>query len=362
MNDPLVRSGSEYPTSPQAEPTARQVMRLNRTLWIAIAITLTLLALAWAGSTLIVIFAGILLGTVLHGLSAWLGRRTGIPVVWCLMGVCAAIVIVLGLSGWWVGPRVVDQLAQLGQQLRTSWESVTQRLQDDGILSAISANLTMDKVAEQLQAVLGGLMNVASTMLGLIGSIVVIVFIGLYTAAAPGAYTAGPIWIMPASRRAQMREVLRAVAATLQWWFLARLMSMTVVGVLTGVGLWLIGMPLFIALGILAGVFSFVPYLGPIAAAIPAVVIGLAQGPTMAFYVVLLYLGIQTLESYLITPQIVQRAINVPAAGVLVMQLLFGVFFGVIGIAFASPISATILTIVKKTVHRPDLGSDHSRS
>lgn len=104
------------------------------------------------------------------------------------------------------------------------------------------------------------------------------------------------------------------------------------------------------------------PYLGPIAAAIPAVLIGLAQSPTMALYVVLVYIGIQTLESYLITPQFVQRAINVPAAGVLMVQLLFGVFFGILGVAFASPISATILTIVKETVDRPDLGSEDRRS
>jgi predicted PurR-regulated permease PerM len=236
------------------------------------------------------------------------------------------------------------------------------RLEGSGILSNLGANLTLDKIAAQLQPVLGGLMSVASTTLAVVGGVIVIVFIGLYSAAAPGAYTAGPIWIAPPDRRDKVRELFSAVAATLQWWFLARVMSMAVVGVLTGVGLWLIGMPLFVTLGILSAIFSFVPYLGPIAAAIPAVLIGLAQSPTMALYVVLLYIGVQTLESYLITPQIVQRAINLPAAGVLVMQLLFGVFFGVLGVAFASPVSATILTIIEKTVRRPDLGSEHSRS
>lgn len=205
-------------------------------------------------------------------------------------------------------------------------------------------------------------MNMASTALAVIGGVIVIVFIALYSAAAPDAYTAGPIWIVPADRRAKVRELFHEIATTLQWWFLARLMSMAVVGVLTAVGLWLIGMPLFIALGILSAVFSFVPYLGPIASAVPAILIGLAQSPTMALYVMLLYVGVQTVESYLVTPQFVQRAINLPAAGVLMMQLLFGVFFGILGVAFASPISATVLTIVKNTVHRPDLGSEHSRS
>jgi predicted PurR-regulated permease PerM len=361
MDDPVVRNGSRYPAEPREAQTARQVARLNRTLWIAIAITLTLLLLAWAGATMIVIFAGLLLGTVLHGLSQWLGRRTGIPTTWSLAIICVAAVVVIGLMAWWIGPHVADQLAQLGQQLRSSWDSVMQRLEGSGILSNITANLTLDKIAAQLQPVLGGLMNMASTALAIIGGVIVIMFIGLYSAATPGAYTAGPIWIAHPDRRDKVRELFHAIPATLQWWFLARVMSMAAVGVLTGLGLWLISMPLFIALGFLSAIFSFVPYLGPVAAAIPAILIGLAQSPTMALYVVLLYIGIQTLESYLITPQIMQRAINLPAAGILIMQLLFGVFFGILGVAFASPISATILTIVEKTVRRPDLGSEHSR-
>ena len=102
-------------------------------------------------------------------------------------------------------------------------------------------------------------MSVASASLAFIGGVIVIVFIGLYSAATPGAYIAGLLWIVPADRRALARELFGAIAATLQRWFLARIMSMTVVGVLTGVGLWLIGMPLFIALGILAAIFYFVP-------------------------------------------------------------------------------------------------------
>jgi hypothetical protein len=81
MSDPDARNGSGYPAEPREAQTARQVARLNRTLWIAIAITLTLLLLAWAGSTMIVIFAGLLLGTAMttptSGVtSATVGSRT----------------------------------------------------------------------------------------------------------------------------------------------------------------------------------------------------------------------------------------------------------------------------------------------
>lgn len=356
MND--VSDGSKDDgAAPQQAMVAAQLARLDRTLRVAIGIALAILVLAWAGQTIILIFAGLLFGTVLHGLSEWLGQKTGIPHVWSLTIVCVAIAAVVGLAGWWVGPHVIDQLGQLGEELRSSWDSVLERLRRGDLLGGLTEELTLGKVASQIHSVLGGLMNMASTLLAILGGIVVIVFISIYTAASPQAYTAGPIAIIPPERRTQVRELFGAIAATLQWWFLARVMSMTIVGVLTGLGLWLIGMPLFIALGVLAAGFSFVPYLGPVASAVPAILIGFAHSPTMALYVVLLYIAVQTAESYLITPQLMQRAIHLPAAAVLMMQLLFGVFFGILGVAFASPISATILAVLKKTVRRPDTAS-----
>lgn len=78
----------------------------------------------------------------------------------------------------------------------------------------------------------------------------------------------------------------------------------------------------------------------------------------MGLYVLLLYVAIQMAESYVITPQFVQRAVNMPPAAVLVVQLLFGVFFGIIGVAFASPISAAILTVIKTVVPAEAQGPD----
>lgn len=333
--------------------TSRHLRRLNVTLWAAIAITLALLLLSWAGPTIILIFAGTLVGTVLHGLGDWLSRRTTLPYPWSLAIICAGIIVVIGLAVWWIGPHVADQLAQLSDQLRSSWDSVRQRLEHSS-LSNVMSGLTPASIADEFGAAAGGLMNAAGAALSVIGGLVVVVFIGLYTAIAPDAYAAGLLWIVPPPRRDQVHDLLGAVAATLKWWFFARVMSMTTVGVLTAMGLWLIGMPLYIALGIVAALCSFVPYLGPIVSAVPAVLIGLAQSPTMGLYVLVLYVAIQTAESYVITPQFLQRAINMPPAAVLIVQLLFGVFFGIIGVAFASPISAAILTVIKKIAPRSE--------
>lgn len=338
-----------------SEPQTAQLLRLNRTLWIAIAIALAVIVLARAGSTLIVIFAGVLLGTVLHGVSEQMSRRLPLGYAASLAVVCIAVIVALGLTAWWLGPHIADQISQLSEELRSSWERLLERLRNSSMLHGFVENLSWQELASRMGSVAGGLMSVANAIFAALGGMIVILFIGIYAAAEPRAYTAGAIWLMPSGRREQTRRVLTAIASTLQWWFIARLMSMAVVGLLTGLGLWLIGMPLFVALGLLSALLCFVPYLGPILSSIPAILIGLAQSPTMGVWVVALYLGVQTVESYLITPQFVQRAISVPAAAILVVQLLFGVFFGILGVAFASPISATILTIVKMTVSRPAL-------
>lgn len=357
MSDSSAGMRNGRPPSVAASEIARHLRRLNLTLWVTMGLTLALLLLSWAGATVILIFAGILAGTVLHGMADRLGRRTGLSSAWSLAIICAGIVVVIALAGWWIGPHVADQLTQLGDQLRAAWDDVRQRLEQSPLSSFISG-LTPASIADQVGTAAGGLMNAASMALSVIGGLIVVAFIGLYTAVAPGGYTAGLRSIAPPERRGQVNDLLGAVAATLRWWFLARVMSMTTVGVLTGVGLWLIGMPLYIALGIVAAVCSFVPYLGPIVSAVPAVLIGIAQSPTMGLYVLLLYVAIQMAESYVITPQFVQRAVNMPPAAVLVVQLLFGVFFGIIGVAFASPISAAILTVIKTVVPAEAQGPD----
>lgn len=360
MSDTIAGDGTGRRTCAGGDSkSCRHLRRIDVALWFAIGITLALLLLFWAGRTIILIFAGVLAGTVLHGLADRLSRRTPLPATWSLAVICAGIVVLIGLAAWWLGPHVADQLAQLGEQLRSSWDSVRQRIEHSP-MSSIMSGMTPASLADQIGTAAGGLMNAAGMALSVVGGLIVVAFIGLYTAAAPRQYTAGLLWIVPPERTHQVHDLLGAVAATLRWWFLARVMSMATVGALTGAGLWLIGMPLSIALGIVAAVCSFVPYLGPIVSAVPAIVIGLAQSPSMGLYVLLLYVAIQMAESYLITPQFVQRAIDMPPAAVLIVQLLFGVFFGIIGVAFASPISAAILTVIKTVA--PDERSPEGRA
>jgi predicted PurR-regulated permease PerM len=122
---------------------------------------------------------------------------------------------------------------------------------------------------------------------------------------------------------------------------------MSLVGILTALGLWLLGVPLALILGLIAALLEFVPYIGTILSAVPAILLALLQGPMQALWVVLLYFVIQSIESYLLTPLVQQRVVSLPPALVLAAQVLMGVLFGAWGIILATPLTAALLVLVQ---------------
>ncbi|MGD8590575.1 MAG: AI-2E family transporter, partial [Chromatiales bacterium] len=143
----------------------------------------------------------------------------------------------------------------------------------------------------------------------------------------------------------------------LRWWLIGRITSMTVVGILTGIGLWFIDMPLVLALSFTAAILSFIPLIGPILSAIPAVLLGLVEDPLKALNVLLVYTSVQFLEGNFITPLIQKRAIALPPAMLLTAQLLMGVLFGFFGVLLATPLAVTVIVVVQLLYVQDLLGS-----
>lgn len=153
---------------------------------------------------------------------------------------------------------------------------------------------------------------------------------------------------MPASQRRRTAATLHALDHALRGWLTGTLVCMLIVGTATGVGLWLIGVPLAVALGLLAFMLEFIPYLGPILAAVPGVLMATSLGTTQALYALALYLGIQAVESYLLAPLVYQRAVHVPPALLISAQVIFGTLLGVLGVVFATPLTVCGMVLVQK--------------
>jgi predicted PurR-regulated permease PerM len=153
--------------------------------------------------------------------------------------------------------------------------------------------------------------------------------------------------LLPPARRSRAHELLSAIGHTLRWWLFGRAVGMTIVGIATTTGLWLLDVPLALVLGLIAAALDFVPYVGPILAAAPGILVALSGGMSHAIYVALLYLAIQLLEGYVLTPLIEQRSVRLPPALTIGAQVLLGVLVGALGVLFATPLTAALVVLIK---------------
>jgi predicted PurR-regulated permease PerM len=195
--------------------------------------------------------------------------------------------------------------------------------------------------------------NVAS---GLLGSVVVVVFIGLFTAISPETYRAGVLSLIPHERRDRVGEVLDEMAAALRWWLVGQLAAVVLIALTTWAGLWLIGMPGALLLGLQAGLVNFIPYLGPVIGAVPILLAAMAQGTDMVLWALGVHLVIQTVEGYVLTPMIQARAVDVSPVLTLGAVMVFGALFGALGIALATPLVAALQVAVVRLYVEDRLG------
>lgn len=189
--------------------------------------------------------------------------------------------------------------------------------------------------------------------LGRIGLVVILAF---YMAYDGRRYVRGLLMLFPPERREVGSDLVRALGTALPLWLLGRLSSMAVVALLTAPGLMLLGIPLALVLALIAGLFSFVPVLGPIASVLPAVLITLDAAPNKILWVLLLYGAVQVLESWFITPRIQDRMADVPPVLLLSAQFVLSALVGVVGVMFSTPLVLAALIVVQVVYLRKGLG------
>lgn len=346
------------PTSP---PKQRHLMRRFA---LVDGMTVLFLALAagiyYAADALLLVFACILFAILLYELSARLGRRLHINRKLALAIVVGLLLLVIGLGGWAMAPQISEQSNQLAQQLPASAQRLQQMVEQHPLLQRLAKDLPQPK---ELMQYLGKMVPNAGLffggVLGAIGNVAIILFVGIYFAISPQRYKDGFIRLVPPSKRARAGQVLDEIGATLARWLLGTSCSMLIAGIATAIGLTLLGVPLGLILGIIAGLLDFIPYLGPIMAGVPAVLIALSVDPQLALYTVALFAGIQLVQGYIVQPLIDSWAVEIAPALIIVMQLIFGTIFGFAGIALATPMTATLMVAIKM-LYVEDILGDHA--
>jgi predicted PurR-regulated permease PerM len=181
-----------------------------------------------------------------------------------------------------------------------------------------------------------------------IAGLVLVLFLAAYFAVDPGLYRRGIMRLVPPKRRKRADELFEELSAILRQWFLARLLAMVAVGIITGVALAFLKIPAAGALGLIAGLLEFVPFVGPIAAAIPAVAMALIVSPEKAVYVIILFVILQQLEGNVITPLLMKNRLDVPPAVTILAVSALGIVFGIVGMLVAEPLSAVLIVAIRE--------------
>lgn len=309
---------------------------------------------------LLLLFLAILFSVFLTAISSWIEDHSPLSYRLALLVTVVLLLAVVGLAGWLAAPSLAEQGEQLVNDLQTSvqdlqttfsnqpWaEPILNRLPDPQEIGTGSADTVISRV-----------FGIFSRTMDLLTNAVVILFVGLYLALEPDMYANGLIRLVPKSYRRRAGELLDELAYTLRWWLVGRLASMTIVGILSVVGLYFLGIPLAFVLGVLAGLLAFIPIIGPLLALIFPVLIAFTISPTQALYVLLLYLGIQTIESYFLTPIIERKAVSLPPVLLILAQLVFGYFFNFRGLVVAAPVTAMLLMATKMLYVQDVLGDE----
>jgi predicted PurR-regulated permease PerM len=299
---------------------------------------------------LLLVFLSILIALALRSLMNVITHRTRIGEKPAFGIVLVMIMLVTVLLALWLGPQVESQMEGLATQIPASVERLQTELGRSRvgqfILQQIPGDLN-DLVEGNRAGLFSNLGGFFSSTFGFLTNTLVVIFVALYFAFDPHLYVNNFLRLFPIDRRDYVRQILSNIAKILRGWLVSRFFSMLFVGVATTIGLYLIGTPLALILGIVNGLLGFIPTFGPIVATVPAALIGLLQSPEQAIYVILLYIIVQQIDNFFVTPILQQRAVSLPAALTIVTQLLLGVLIGFMGLLLAAPLTAAAVVLIR---------------
>jgi predicted PurR-regulated permease PerM len=203
------------------------------------------------------------------------------------------------------------------------------------------------EITKQMSGAQHSFLKFLTSTFAVSGAFMLVLFIAAYIAVDPHLYHGGILEMVPLRERDRAAVTLARLATTLRRWLVTQLIAMVVIGAVTTVFLFVLHVKAALPLGILAGVSKFIPIVGSIFAAIPAIAMAFVDSPHKALVVAIGYFVIQFLENHLLVPVLMKHGVNLPPAMTLGIQALMAVLFGFLGLLVAVPLLAALLTIVR---------------
>lgn len=320
---------------------------LARKLGIAALVVAILAALWFARHVLVLLFAAILIALILTSLTNLVrrvfhvGRKLALAIAWVLV---AGTLVGLG---FWVVPSIADEFGALAERLPKVFSDARAKVENSSVFQKFQA------VAPAMKDIVpkdsgGNVAKFFSSSFEAVSSFVFVLFSAIFIATAPQTYRRMLVVMFPPRLRAEVNFTVNRLVCTLKFWLLGQAIAMVAVGILTGTALALAGVPFAAELGLLAGLAEFIPFVGPILIAIPALLMGLSEGTDKFLIVLAIVIGIQFFEGNVLQPLVQRKAIELPPVVMLTSMAIMGAAFGLLGLFVAAPLVASILVLVEE--------------
>jgi len=315
-----------------------------RPVLVACLIAAAAVLVVWKLSVVLVLaFGAALLALLLRGLAHEVSRRTRLPEAWAVVPVVLLLLGSIVAVGWLFGSQIASQFKLLATDLPQSLSRIGAEFGTSSWGAWVVGQAQNINVGNASAPVVGHVAALFGSIFRAMAYVAVLLFAAVYFAMQPARYVEGLLRLVPAPQRQRGKMILELLGMTLRRWLIGQSITMTVVGALTAIGLATLGVTAPLALGLIAGLFAFVPYVGPISASISGILMAAMQGPAMVGYVIVLYAGIHFVESNIINPLVQAEAVELPPVLTLFATLVFGLLLGPVGVLLAAPLAVVLL-------------------
>jgi predicted PurR-regulated permease PerM len=322
--------------------------------YVAAALGLVaLFAVAWTlRDILLLAFGAVVIAAIIRAIARPVIRRFPKREKLGILG--GVLVLLLLLSGifWLFGHQLSEQMRSLGDRLPEAAAKVKDWAQQNAVgrfvLEQTQGTGANGGARADQGGMLAGLKQAVTLTLASISHVLLMLVAGIYFAFDPRLYVNGLTRLFPPAHRDNVHDALETCGDTLQRWLLGQLISMVTIGTLTAAGLALVGCPVPLALGLLAGLLVFVPVVGFLVAFVPTVLMALSESPQVALYAVIVFIVVQQLEEQVVLPLAQKWATHLPPALGLLALAATGVLFGIPGLIFGAPLAVVTMCLVKK--------------
>jgi predicted PurR-regulated permease PerM len=332
-----------------------------------LALILALYILWQIRQILLLFFTGVVLATALNQLvrqfQCW-GLRRGWS-IFLSLNILFAIFIVFF---WLIVPPFIQQFQELVNLLPTVLQAIQNAVNwlEERLLGADFSNFTgLDNIIQQIQPIATQLVEhsigLFSSSITAVLQLLLVLVLTLMLLVNPQPYRQSFIRLFPSFYRQRVSEILARCEVALGSWTVGVLIEMVFIAALSGIGLWILQVPLALAHAILAGLLNFIPNIGPTLSVVLPMAIALIDAPWKAVAVLILYIVIQQIESYWLTPTIMAKQVSLLPAITLTSQIVFASFFGALGLLMALPLTVVAKTWIEEVLVKDVLDKWHYR-